>query len=104
MRRREPFVRDQHLSLDETDIAILDQLQRDCSIANSDLAAQVGLSPSACLSRTKRLREAGFIRGYVAVVDEALVGLGVAAFTFVTLGRHDRESAESFLLRIRETP
>lgn len=90
--------------LDEIDLAILDVLQEDSSIANADLAGRVGLSASACLSRTKRLRENGVIRQYVAVVDEERVGLGVTAFAFVTLAQHDRAAADSFLRWVLDTP
>ncbi|MHB0976294.1 MAG: Lrp/AsnC family transcriptional regulator [Candidatus Aquicultorales bacterium] len=92
------------LTLDKIDLAILNALQEDCSVANNELAGRVGLSPSACLVRTKKLRENGFIRGFVAVVDEEAVGLEITAFAFVTLAHHDRETAESLLERIQETP
>lgn len=95
---------DTSLSLDKIDLAILHALQEDCSIANNELAGKVGLSPSACLARTKKLRENGFIRGFVAVVDEESVGLMITAFGFITLAHHDRETAESLLERIREMP
>jgi Lrp/AsnC family leucine-responsive transcriptional regulator len=90
--------------LDETDAAILDLLQADASIANSDLAAKVGLSPSACLARTKRLRERGVVRDFTALVDQEMVGLPVTTFTFVTLAKHSRKAAETFLKRIAAMP
>jgi len=90
--------------LDEIDVAILEALQADCLVANNELADRVGLSPSACLMRTKKLRESGIIRACVAVVDEEAVGLEVTAFAFVTLAPHDRETARSFLRRIEKTP
>ena len=65
----------QKISLDKIDMAILNTLQEDSTVANAELASRVGLSASACLGRTKRLRETGFIRQYVAVVDEERVGL-----------------------------
>ncbi len=93
---------DDQLTLDEVDLAILRLLQADASITNADLAAKVGLSPSACLSRTKRLTERGVIRKFTAVVDEKTVGLGVVVFAFVTLSKHSRSAAESFLERIQK--
>jgi Lrp/AsnC family leucine-responsive transcriptional regulator len=89
---------------DDTDAAILDLLQRDASLANSDLAAKVGLSPSACLARTKRLRQRGVVRGFTALVDQDKVGLPVTTFTFVTLAKHSRKAAETFLKRIAQMP
>jgi len=77
-------------------------LQADASITNAELAANVGLSPSACLSRTRRLRERGVIAKFAAVVDERRVGLGIIAFAFVTLSKHSRTAAESFVNRIEK--
>jgi Lrp/AsnC family leucine-responsive transcriptional regulator len=94
----------QNTEIDEIDASILDALQRDSSVANAELAPRIGLSPSACLARVKRLRERGIIRQFTAVVDEHSVGLGVVAFTFVTLSKHSRKAAESFLEQIRRTP
>jgi Lrp/AsnC family leucine-responsive transcriptional regulator len=94
----------EELHLDKTDAAILDLLQTDSSLANSDLAAQVGLSPSACLARTKRLRERGVVRDFTALVDQDKVGLPVTTFTFVILAKHSRKAAETFLKRIAQMP
>ena len=57
------------IEMDATDRRILTVLQRDGRKTNSDLAAEVGLSPSACHRRVQRLEEAGVIRGYVALLD-----------------------------------
>lgn len=93
---------DDHLILDEVDIVMLRMLQADASITNADLAANVGLSPSACLSRTRRLRERGVIEKITAVVNEKTVGLTITAFAFVTLSKHSRSAAESFLTQIEK--
>ncbi len=90
--------------LDHTDIAILDLLQLDSSIANSELAAKVGLSPSACLARTKNLRRRGVLGLFTAIVDQEKVGLPVSMFTFVTLSKHSRKAAQAFLKRIEDMP
>lgn len=90
--------------VDETDREILVLLQKDASITNADLARRVGLSPSACLGRVRRLREAGIIKGITALVDEHKVGLEAATFVFVSLAPHDRETTERFLAHIREIP
>ena len=54
---------------DDIDMAILTRLQKDSTITNAELAKQVGLSPSACLGRTKRLKEAGILKQFIAIVD-----------------------------------
>lgn len=87
---------------DEIDLAILTRLQKDATITNAELAKQVGLSASACLGRSKRLKEAGVIKQFVAILDEQKAGLEVVTYVFVTLSPHDRETTESFLASIRE--
>ncbi len=69
--------------LDEIDLQILDILQRDGRISNSDLAQRVGLAPPTVLRRVKLLEERGYIRGYVALVDPLALGLSVTAFVFI---------------------
>jgi len=84
------------VSLDEIDLAILGVLERDGRIPNVDLAEAVGLTPSPCLRRVRRLEEAGVIRGYGAWLEPSLVGRGFLVFATVTLERHDRAAVESF--------
>ncbi len=57
------------MSLDNLDRRILDRLQRDADLTNQTLADEVGLSPSACLKRVKRLRESGIIERQVALLS-----------------------------------
>ena len=87
---------------DDIDLSILMHLQKDSTITNAELAKQIGLSPSACLGRTKRLKKAGVIKCFTAIIDEQKVGLEVVTFVFVTLNPHDRETTENFLTHIRE--
>jgi Lrp/AsnC family leucine-responsive transcriptional regulator len=78
-------------ALDAIDRAILTRLQHDGRIANVDLADTVGLSPSACLRRTKALERAGFIAGYRAELDRSRLGLGLTAFVSLRVNQHSRE-------------
>ncbi|MEJ2691365.1 MAG: Lrp/AsnC family transcriptional regulator [Deltaproteobacteria bacterium] len=89
---------------DQVDMAILSLLQADATITNAELAKQVGLSPSACLGRTRRLKEAGILKGFVAILDEQKVGLEVVTFVFVSLTPHNRKTTEAFLKGIHEIP
>src|SRR3546814_16415634 len=68
------------VSLDRTDIAILQQLQRDGRIANAELAARITLSASPCLRRTQQLAPEGVRGGSGAWLDPTRVGLGRTAF------------------------
>ena len=62
--------------MDRTDRAIIEQLRRDCRLSNTELADRVGLTPSPCLRRVRRLEEEGVILGYHARVDPAALGRG----------------------------
>lgn len=82
--------------LDGSDIAILTELQEDARIANSELAPKVGLSTSACLARTNRLREQGVIKQFATIVDHEKAGFDIVAFAFVDLSPHSQQIASAF--------
>jgi DNA-binding Lrp family transcriptional regulator len=80
-------VADRYATVDRPILAVLEV---DGRISNAELAARVGLSPSPCLRRVRRLEEAGVIRGYRALIDPAAVGRGLRVFAGVRLLRHGR--------------
>lgn len=88
--------------LDRIDINILAELQRSGRMTNAQLADKVGLSPSPCLARVKRLEESGYISGYSAIINLAKVGTSQIIFTSITLGDHRRTDFVKFEQRIRE--
>ena len=83
--------------LDRIDLRLLALLQRDGRATNADIAAQVNLSPSACLRRVQRLEAAGVVAGYAALVEPRAVGLGLQAFVRVQLERHGQPVIEQFV-------
>jgi len=83
--------------LDSMDRRILRALQRDGRMQNTELAQEVGLSPSPCLRRVRLLEEAGVIERYVAVLNPAKVGIGMTLFTRVWLTAQDAETIEHFM-------
>ena len=87
--------------LDRLDFKILAQLQRNGRITNVDLADAVGLSPSPCLSRVKRLEKAGYIIGYGAHIELAKLGSTLTVFTQVTLKDHRTQDFSKFEQRAR---
>jgi DNA-binding Lrp family transcriptional regulator len=89
------------LKLDRIDIRILSHLQRNGRVTNVDLADAVGLSPSPCLIRVKRLEKAGFIVGYGAHIQLEKLGTMQLVFTQVTLSDHRREDFAKFEAAIR---
>ena len=82
--------------LDETDKKILEVLQRDARIANTDLAELVNLSPSPCLRRVRRLEEEGYMRGYVSLLDPSAIGLPVSVFVQVSLEKQVDGTLDEF--------
>jgi DNA-binding Lrp family transcriptional regulator len=89
------------LKLDRIDVRILSHLQRNGRITNVDLADAVGLSPSPCLIRVKRLEKAGFIIGYGAQLQLEKMGTMQLVFTQVTLADHRREDFAKFEAAVR---
>jgi len=82
--------------LDRIDVNILVELQRNGRVTNADLADAVGLSPSPCLLRVKRLQQAGYITGYNARINLAKLGDTITVFVEVTLVEHRRENFVRF--------
>ncbi|MBN8942151.1 MAG: winged helix-turn-helix transcriptional regulator [Rhizobiales bacterium] len=87
--------------LDRIDLRILAELQRNGRATNVDLAEVVGLSPSPCLTRVKRLEKAGYITGYGAQIQLQKLGDVLMVFTEVTLSDHRRDDFSRFEASIR---
>lgn len=79
-------------------------LEKHGRISNAELAARVGLSPSPCLRRVRRLEEVGVIRGYRALIDPAAVGRGLRVFAGVRLMRHARTEVIAFERAVTRLP
>ena len=86
--------------LDRIDLKILAKLQQEGRITNVELADAVGLSPSPCLTRVKRLEKAGYITGYGAHVNFSKLGEYLTVFTEVTLSEHRQGDFSRFESRI----
>lgn len=84
------------VDLDRIDCAIVAALQNDARTSNKALAASVGLAPSSCLTRTRRLVDDGVLTGFHAVVDPAAVGVRVQAMTAVRLSPHQKGVFDAF--------
>ncbi|MER9331931.1 winged helix-turn-helix transcriptional regulator [Mesorhizobium sp. M0152] len=87
--------------LDRIDVNILAQLQQNSRLTNVDLAEAVGLSPSPCLARVKRLEKAGYIASYSARLNLSKLVDHILVFTEVTLNDHKREDFIKFETEIR---
>jgi Lrp/AsnC family leucine-responsive transcriptional regulator len=83
-------------NFDAIDHRIVAALQADGRLTNLELAERVGLSPSPCLRRVKRLERDGYIETYRAMLQRDRLGLGLTVFVGVKIGGHANVEAESF--------
>ena len=90
--------------LSPVDIRILEQIQKDSSVSTSELADRVGLSQSPCWRRLQRLRDEGYIRGEVALVDRAKLGTTLLIFATLKMTTLTDEKRAEFMRRIENTP
>lgn len=82
--------------LDAVDRRMLAVLQTDGRITNQELAERIGLSPTPCLRRLKRLEDSGVITGYSAQVDPKAYGLPFSVFVSVRLLQQMRDQIAEF--------
>jgi Lrp/AsnC family leucine-responsive transcriptional regulator len=90
--------------LDAVDRRILSVLQSEGRISNLDLAERIGLSPTPCNRRLRRLEEIGVITGYGARMNPVALGLGVSVIVTVRLARQTPSDIEEFLAAVRRHP
>ena len=84
------------MELDRIDNEILAQLQKNARLPNKELAARLGLAPSTCLERVRRLGAAGVFQSFTARVDPKVLGIGLQAMIALRLSRHDRNMVLAF--------
>ncbi|MCE9667711.1 Lrp/AsnC family transcriptional regulator [Myxococcus stipitatus] len=90
--------------LDRIDRTILSALQNNARLSNKALAAKVGLAPSSCLARVRKLEEEGVIKGYQADLDSEALGLGLQALISVQLRLHVGEAFGNIGDHLRSLP
>jgi len=90
--------------LDAIDWKILAELQDADLITNVELARRVGISAPPCLRRVRALEEAGYIRGYRALLDEKRLGYEVTVFALVHLSSQAEPDLAAFEVFVREQP
>ncbi|BBY66256.1 HTH-type transcriptional regulator AldR [Mycolicibacterium helvum] len=89
---------------DEVDRRILAALHADARISNSALADIVGIAPSTCHGRVRRLQDVGVIRGFYTDIDPAAIGLSLQAMISVSLQANARGRIRNFIQQIRCKP
>lgn len=90
--------------LDAIDLKILAELQANARISIASLAKRVSLTPTPCARRVQQLEEAGVIRSYVALLDQAALGLPVNAFVEVRLVREGKVEVAEFESAVHRCP
>ncbi|MDP1874269.1 Lrp/AsnC ligand binding domain-containing protein [Phenylobacterium sp.] len=90
--------------LDETDLRLLRLLQADGRITNQALASRCNLSPAACHERVRRLKAAGVIQGYAALIDPQAIDRGLLIFVEVQLDRTTGDLFAEFAAAARASP
>ena len=90
--------------LSAVDIRILEQIQKDSSLSTSELADRVGLSQSPCWRRLQRLKDEGYVRGEVALVDRAKLGPTLLIFANLKMATLTEEKRADFTRRVENTP
>jgi DNA-binding Lrp family transcriptional regulator len=90
--------------IDDVDRRILTILHSDARISNSALADAVGIAPSTCHGRVRRLQDLGVIRGFYADIDPSAIGLSLQAMISVSLQSNARGKIRNFIQHIRSRP
>ena len=92
------------MQLDATDRRILGLLQKEGRLSNAELSERVNLSPSACHRRVGRLEAAGFIDGYVALLNARRLNRPTTVFVEITLSGQADEVLEAFERAVKLVP
>ena len=92
------------MKLDRTDRRILALMQADGRISNLELADAVGLSPTPCSRRVKRLEESGVIEARVTLLNQSALGLKLTAIIGITMDRHTPDRFDNFEKTVKDYP
>jgi Lrp/AsnC family transcriptional regulator, cysteine-sensing transcriptional activator len=90
--------------IDRIDLRILEVMQQDGSLSTAEIAERVGLSQSPCWRRIQRLKNEGYIKGIVAIVDRHKLGLNMQIFAQVKMGTLTDAQRQKFLNAVNERP
>jgi Lrp/AsnC family transcriptional regulator len=90
--------------MDSFDRAILAQLQEDAALPLNEIANRVGLSPTPCWNRIRKMEETGIITKRVALLDPPGLGLGVTIFVSIETADHSESWLARFAEAVRSMP
>lgn len=86
------------------ELRILEEVQKDCSLSTTDLAEKVGLSQSPCWRRLQRLKDDGYIRKQVAILDRTKFGPSLYMFAYLKMAKLTEKQRADFLRQIQIIP
>lgn len=92
------------ITIDRIDRKILRLLQQEGRLSNVAIARQVGLSPTACSERVRKLEKEGVIEGYHARINPAKLGANLMVFVEITLTRTSSDAFAEFSEAVQKTP
>lgn len=95
---------DKSEKIDDFDLRILTQLQRNAQLSQRELAEKVGLSQNACWRRLQRLTAIGMIRGAHSDIDLSALGLDLTVFVMIRTRHHSREWIDGFRVHVERLP
>jgi Lrp/AsnC family transcriptional regulator len=86
------------------DLRILEQMQKDCSMSTTELADKVGLSQSPCWRRLQRLKDEGYIKKQVAILDRTKFGSSLYIFAYLKMATLTEKQRAEFMRNIQLIP
>ncbi|MCT8159698.1 Lrp/AsnC family transcriptional regulator [Pseudoruegeria sp. SHC-113] len=90
--------------LDQIDLRILAELQKDASLSQRDLAERVGMSQNACWRRLNALNARGVLQGARARIDRKQTGLGLVVFVMIRTRHHSADWLKTFRRHVLTIP
>ena len=94
--------RHQDKSLDRIDRNILVELQKNARLSNVELSKRVGLSPTPCLERVKRLEKENYIKGYQAILNPEKLEAALLVLVEITLTKTSPDVFDDFSNAVHE--
>lgn len=91
-------------NLDKIDTKILSLLQQNSNRTTKSIAAELGMTTTPVFERIKKLEKQGYIKKYVAVLNNKKIGLKQTVFIGITLQGHTRSYLEKFVSQINSFP
>lgn len=91
-------------ALTTIDLKILEQIQKDASLSTTELADKVGLSQSPCWRRLQRLRDEGYVKRQVAILDRKKFGESVIIFATLKMAVLTDDARAEFIRKIEIAP